>query len=82
MLNFFPISFYPCNVGLYSPAGGKNELEEKKSTLHGASHKKKFIGEKAKHAYTAGGKDPFTLNKTFKNYYTLTRILIYLIFFY
>jgi hypothetical protein len=27
-----------------------------------ASHKKKFIGRKTKHAYIAGGKDSFTLN--------------------
>jgi hypothetical protein len=39
MLIFFSSSFYPCipcNVGLYSPVGGKNELEEKKSTLQEA----------------------------------------------
>jgi hypothetical protein len=34
MLNiFFPSSIYPCNVGLYSPASGKNELEEKKINI-------------------------------------------------
>jgi hypothetical protein len=40
MLIFFP-SFTPCNVGLYFPTGGKNDLEEKKKlTLQGASHTK------------------------------------------
>jgi ribosomal protein S27E len=36
MLIFFSSSFYPCipcNVGLYSPVGGKNELEEKKINI-------------------------------------------------
>jgi hypothetical protein len=44
---------HPCNIGIYSPAEGKNELEEK-TTLQGVSHKKKIIGGKAKHAYIAG----------------------------
>jgi hypothetical protein len=46
MLIFFLIHFTPCtpcDVGLYSSAGGKNELEEKKLTLQGASHTKKKL---------------------------------------
>jgi hypothetical protein len=33
---------YPCNVGIYSPAGGKNELEEEKkfNIARGESDKK------------------------------------------
>jgi hypothetical protein len=34
MLNFFLlVHFTPCNVGIYSPAGGKNELGEKKFNI-------------------------------------------------
>jgi hypothetical protein len=39
LVHFFPCT--PCNVGLYSLAGGKNELE-KKIILQGAIHKKKL----------------------------------------
>jgi hypothetical protein len=39
----------PCtsrNVGLYSPAGGKNELKEKKINIaKGESHKKNYRGK-------------------------------------
>jgi hypothetical protein len=48
MLNFFsPNSFYPpappCNVGLYSPAGGKNELGEKKFNIARSESSKKNL---------------------------------------
>jgi hypothetical protein len=62
MLKFFLlVHFTPCNVGLYSSAGGKNELGEKNSTLQGASHQKKFTGRKNKIRLHCRGKDPFTL---------------------
>jgi hypothetical protein len=38
---------FNCNVGLYFPARGKNELE-KKINIAGASHKKKIIVGKSK----------------------------------
>jgi hypothetical protein len=56
MLDFFLlVNFFPCNVGLYSLAGGKNELE-KKITLQGASYKKKYIivGKRKTHLHCRG----------------------------
>jgi hypothetical protein len=39
LIHFTPL--YPYDVGLYSPAGGKNELEEKKSNIaRDETHKK------------------------------------------
>jgi hypothetical protein len=46
---------FNCNVGLYSPAGGKNELEKKINIARDESQKK-IIGEKTKPAYIAGVK--------------------------
>jgi hypothetical protein len=40
MLFFFLVHFSPCNVGLYSPVGGKNELEKKINIARGESHEK------------------------------------------
>jgi hypothetical protein len=47
MLNIFFLvhltPFTPCNVGIYTPAGGKNELEGKKINIAmGESDKKKL----------------------------------------
>jgi hypothetical protein len=61
LIFFFLVHFTPCNVGLYSPAGGKNELEEKKkSTLQEVSQTKKIIEEKPK-SPTLQGINLFTL---------------------
>jgi hypothetical protein len=73
MLNFFsPNSFYPpappCNVGLYSPSGGKNELGEKNSTLQGASHQKKiYRGEKQNSPTLQGVKTHLPFNFLYWN---------------
>jgi hypothetical protein len=40
MLIFFLVYFSPCNAGLYSPVGVKNELEKKINIARGKSHKK------------------------------------------
>jgi hypothetical protein len=66
MLIFLSSSFYPpihpAILALTSLQKGKNELEEKKSTLQEASHtKKEIIGGKSKFAHIAGNINLFTL---------------------
>jgi hypothetical protein len=51
LVHFTPCT--PCNVGLYTSAGGKNELEKKMNIVMDESQKK-IIGGKRKHAYIAG----------------------------
>jgi hypothetical protein len=58
LVNFFPCT--PCNVGLYSLAGGKNELEKKNNIARGDSQKK-IIERKNKTRLYCSDKDPFTL---------------------
>jgi hypothetical protein len=45
MLNHFT-PLHPCNVGLYSLAGGKNKLGEKKINITRGETKKNFTGKK------------------------------------
>jgi hypothetical protein len=72
MLNFFSYFILPpvppCNVDLYSPAGGKNELEEKNQHCKGRVTQKFYKGENQNLLTLQGGINLFTIKLKMMNF--------------